>query len=60
MTVKTDTQKLLTYSPKSFPKLDGGLERFITIELSTISNSIGKIVQVMKLLEDRMNTNGLT
>lgn len=60
MTVRTDTKGLLTYTPKSYPKLDASVDRFITNELASIQNSIGKIVQVMKLLEDRMNTNGLT
>jgi hypothetical protein len=60
MTVRTDTKNLLTYTPKSFPQLDAGIDRFITNELSNIQNSIGKIVQVMKMMEDRMNTNGLT
>jgi hypothetical protein len=60
MTVRTDTAKLLTYTPKSYPTLDGAEERFITDELSKVQNAIGKLVQVVKLLEDRMNTNGLT
>jgi len=60
MTVRTDTQGLLTYQSKSYPQLDGGVERFITNELANIQKSINKIVVVMRQLEDRMNTNGLT
>lgn len=60
MTVRTDTVKLLTYTPKGYPTLDGSEARYITNELASIQNAIGKLVQVVKLLEDRMNTNGLT
>lgn len=60
MTVHTDTAKLLAYTPKAYPTLDGGEERFISDELSKVQNAIGKLVQVVKLLEARMNTNGLT
>lgn len=60
MAIRTDTKSLLAYTPKSYPQLEGGVERFISNELANIQNSIAKIVSVMKLMEDRMNTNGLT
>jgi hypothetical protein len=60
MTVHTDTAKLLTYTPKSYPTIEGSEERYITTELANIQNAIGKLVQVVKLLEDRMNSNGLS
>lgn len=60
MATHTDTKPLLTYKPNTFPNIPGGESNYITSELTRISNAINKIVDVMKLLEARMNTNGLT
>jgi hypothetical protein len=60
MATHTDTQKLMGYNAQSYPSIEGGVQKFITNELQKIQNSINQIVAVMKLLEARMNTNGLT
>lgn len=60
MSTHTDTSKLVTYTPKSYPNIDDDPSRFITKELTKIQNSIATIIAVMKLMETRMNTNGLT
>jgi len=60
MATHTDTSKLIPYQNGSTPNIDGGMQRFINSELNKISNSIVAIVAAMKLLEARMNTNGLT
>lgn len=59
MATHTDTSKLATYQAGTFPSL-GDEKRFIVAELSKISICISNIISVMKLMEDRMNTNGLT
>jgi hypothetical protein len=60
MTVHTEAQKLLVYTPKSYPSIDGGEQRFITSELTKLQNSIAQLVTVVRALEERMNTNGLS
>jgi hypothetical protein len=60
MTVHTDTKKLVTYNPNQYPILEGGEANYITKELQRIANTLTKLVEVVRLLEDRMNTNGLT
>jgi hypothetical protein len=58
MATHNDTAKLLTYTDGNFPNL-GNSERFISNELREISKSIQSIINVMKLLEARMNNDGL-
>jgi hypothetical protein len=60
MTTHTDTASLRGYTSGSYPNLPGGDQRFIQDELRKLQNAIGQIVTAMKLLEARMNTNGLT
>lgn len=60
MTVHKDADKLLVYTPKSYPTIDGGEQRFITSELTKLKNSIAQLVAVVRALEARMNTNGLS
>ena len=60
MTVHTDTSKLVAYTAKNYPNIPGGEQRFFSDELKKIQNSITSIITTMKLLEARMNTNGLT
>ncbi|MGY3589373.1 hypothetical protein [Bradyrhizobium sp. USDA 4350] len=59
MATHTDTNGLISYTPNTFPTL-GNPDRFITSEFEKIRKSISSIISVMKLLEARMNTNGLT
>jgi hypothetical protein len=56
----TETTKLVTYVPKQYPNIPGGEADFLVSELQRISNSLKKAVEVMKLMEQRMNDNGLT
>lgn len=60
MTTHTDTDKLKAYNAQSYPSLDGGVPVFITKELQKLQTSIATLIAVMKLMETRMNTNGLT
>jgi hypothetical protein len=60
MTVHTESKKLLAYTPKSYPSIDGGEQRFITGELTKLQNSIAQLIAVVSSLETRMNTNGLS
>ncbi|MFI4971098.1 MAG: hypothetical protein ACHP7H_00345 [Hyphomicrobiales bacterium] len=60
MATHTDTTKLVQYSANSYPNIPGGEQRFITKELLSIQKSISQIIEVMKMLEARMNSNGLT
>jgi hypothetical protein len=60
MTTHTDTSKLVAYNAQSYPNLPGGEQRFISKELQNIQKSILQMIAVMKQLEARMNTNGLT
>ncbi|MBW7970945.1 hypothetical protein [Bradyrhizobium sp. BR 10289] len=60
MATHTDIAKFVGYSAGSYPSIDGGAQRFITLELQKIQTSIASIAVVLKLLEARMNTNGLT
>lgn len=60
MAVHTDTKGLLTYNPNRYPSIPGGDAIFISGELTRLSNVINKLVEVTKLLEKRMNDNGLT
>lgn len=60
MTVHTDTNRLQKYIEGSYPTIDGREPQFIINELSRISKTLNTIVDVMKLFEARMNTNGLT
>jgi hypothetical protein len=60
MAVHTDTKDLMTYKSNQYPNIPGGEANYITKELQRISNTLNKLVAVVKLLEDRMNTNGLT
>ncbi|WP_316235070.1 MULTISPECIES: hypothetical protein [unclassified Bradyrhizobium] len=58
MATHDDTSKLQPYNAQNFPNL-GNAERFISNELRNIANSIQSIINVMKLLEKRMNDDGL-
>lgn len=60
MATHTDTTKLVAYNANSYPNLPGGEQRFITKELQSLQKAIAQIIEVMKLLEARMNSNGLT
>lgn len=60
MAIHDDTKKLVTYVPKTYPNIPGGESDYLTSELQRISNSLKKAVEVMRLLEKRMNDNGLT
>jgi hypothetical protein len=60
MAIHEDTKKLVTYVPRSYPIIEGGERDYLVAELQRVSNSLKKMVEVVKLLEDRMNTNGLT
>lgn len=59
MAIHNDTSKLTSYQPGTYPQL-GNEQRFIANELAKISLSISNIIAVMKLMETRMNNNGLT
>jgi hypothetical protein len=58
MATHTDTSRLVSYNAGDFPNL-GNSERFISNELRSIQKSIQSIINVMKLLEARMNSAGL-
>jgi hypothetical protein len=60
MATHTDTAKLLPYNPRTYPNIPGGETQYLNAELSKLSDAINKLVAVTKLLEARMNTNGLT
>lgn len=60
MTTHTDTKNLRIYTSGSYPNIEGGAQKFVATELSKIQASINAIITVMRLLEARMNTNGLT
>lgn len=60
MAVHTDTKGLLTYQPKSYPNIPGGEANYLSGELGKLSNAINKLVDVMRIIETRLNTNGLT
>jgi len=60
MATHTDTNNLVQYTPASYPSIEGGEQRFITNELNKIAAAVANIVAVCKLMEARMNTNGLT
>lgn len=60
MATHTDTAKLLPYNPKGYPNIAGGESTYLVNELAKVSNAVNKLVAVVKLLEARMNTNGLT
>jgi hypothetical protein len=60
MAVHTDTSKLLPYNSSGYPTIPGGEALYLTNELRKISSSLNKAVEIIKLLEARMNTNGLT
>lgn len=60
MAVHTDTKALLTYRQNRYPTIPGYDSNYIIAELTSISNTLNKLVDVVKLLEARMNTNGLT
>lgn len=59
MATINDTKKLAAYNAGSYPSL-GNPERFLTAELAKIQLSIGNIIAVMKLMEARMNSDGLS
>jgi hypothetical protein len=56
----TETDELVTYVPRQYPNIPGGEADYLTSELRRISNAVKKMVEVTKLLEQRMNDNGLT
>lgn len=60
MTVRTDTNALLTYNPNGYPALPGGEALYLTNELRKASNTINKLVAVVKQIEKRLNDNALT
>jgi CII-binding regulator of phage lambda lysogenization HflD len=60
MATHTDTNGLLKYNPKNPPNIPGGDVNYLNRELQTLSNTISKMVDVLKLIEARLNNNGLT
>lgn len=60
MATHTDTKGLLKYAPNRYPQIPGTEAAFINSELRRIADALSKAVDVMQLLEARMNTNGLT
>ena len=60
MATHTDTKGLLTYTPNRYPTIPGGEADNLSKELRSLSNAINKLVEVARLLEARMNANGLT
>lgn len=60
MAIHTDTNGLLTYNPNGSPSLPGGDANYLSKELGKAANAINKLVAIVKTLEARMNTNGLT
>lgn len=60
MATHTDTSALKPYNAANFPSIEGGESKFITNELKKIENAIVAIIAACKLMEARMNTNGLT
>jgi hypothetical protein len=60
MAVHTDTKALQAYNPGPYPTIPGGDAKYLNDQLSSISKSLTTLVAVVKLLEARMNTNGLT
>lgn len=58
MATINNTQKLTSYTPSTYPSL-GNSDRFLANELDKIQTSIGSIISVMKMLEARMNNDGL-
>jgi hypothetical protein len=58
MATHNDTSKLAPYDAGNFPNM-GNAERFISNELRKIQNSIQSIINVMKVMEARMNSDGL-
>lgn len=59
MTTHTDTKNLVEYRASNYPTL-GNPERFIANELDKIAKSINSITTMLRLMETRMNTNGLS
>jgi hypothetical protein len=59
MATHNDTDRLIDYKPSTYPTL-GKPERYLSTELDKINLSIRSIIAVMQLLEDRMNSNGLS
>lgn len=59
MAIKQDTKNLTDYVPGALPTL-GNPERFLSAELAKVSKSVRKLIEVMQLLEARMNSNGLS
>lgn len=59
MATHTDTNKLTSYQPGNAPAL-GDDKRYLANELKNIGQVVSNIIVVMKLLEARMNANGLT
>lgn len=60
MAIHSDTKKLTPYTPKTSPSISGGEKAFITDELAKIAKTLTSMIEAMKLLEDRMNNNGLS
>jgi hypothetical protein len=60
MAIHTDTKNLINYTPRTNPTIPGGDVKYLDGELTRVSNALNKAVEVIKLLEARMNTNGLT
>jgi hypothetical protein len=60
MAVHDDTNALLMYTPNRYPSIPGSEAAYFTGELKKVSNALAAAVAVIKLLEKRMNDNGLT
>lgn len=59
MTVHKDTDGLLTYQQNRYPTLPGGEAKYLTDELAKVAKAINKAVEVMKLIEKRLNDAGV-
>lgn len=59
MATHTDTKKLVEYLAGNYPTL-GNPERFISNELGKIAKSLNSITTMLRLMETRMNDNGLS
>ncbi len=60
MAIHTDAAKLSGYTPKGYPSLGSGAQRFISNELDKIQTAIANILTVIKAQEARMNSKGLS
>lgn len=48
------TDVLQPYTPRQYPSIPGGEVRFLTEELRRLSTSVARLIEVLKLLEPRI------